>query len=141
MKTKRSTDVETRRALLHEVARRYAEDGLGGKSFEAIPYHDKVSLRAPIAPGGSYKPIVGKENLRTQWWAPLPDLVRDVRLLNTYASKDLDAVAAELQVSITEPSCELRIIDRFTVDDEGRIVEQENFFDPRDLTSPGWRSV
>jgi hypothetical protein len=64
-----------------------------------------------------------------------------LRLLNTYASRDRDAVAAELQMGITEPSCELRIIDRFTVDDEGRIVEQENFFDPRDLTSPGWRSV
>jgi hypothetical protein len=76
VRTKRSKDVETRRALLHEVARRYAEDGLGGKNFEAIPYHDKVSLRAPIAPSGSHKPIVGKENLRTQWWAPLP-LVRD----------------------------------------------------------------
>ena len=32
----------------------------------------------------------------------------------------------------------LRVADRFTVSDAGRVVEQENHFDPRDLTNPGW---
>jgi hypothetical protein len=25
------------------------------------------------------------------------------------------------------------------VNEEGKIIEQENFFDPRDVTQPGWR--
>jgi len=37
--------------------------GLGGKNFDAIPYHENVSLRAPINPEGSRVPLVGRENL------------------------------------------------------------------------------
>jgi hypothetical protein len=53
---------------------------------------------------------------------------------------DLTAVCVEFYCGILEPKCTLRIIDRFTVDDAGRIIEQENFFDPRDVTHPGWNS-
>ena len=38
-----------------------------------------------------------------------------------------------------DPPCTLRVIDRLTVDAGGKIVEQENFFDPRDVTNPGWQ--
>lgn len=48
--------------------------------------------------------------------------------------------APNLVIFITSPPCTLRIIDRFKVNAEGEIVEQENFFDPRDMTNPGWRS-
>ncbi len=36
-------------------------------------------------------------------------------------------------------SCTLRVIDRLQVNDEGKITSQENFFDPRDVTNPGWK--
>jgi hypothetical protein len=45
----------------------------------------------------------------------------------------------EFLCGIIAPACTLRIVDRFIVNDEGRISEQENFFDPRDVTNPGWR--
>jgi len=137
MVTKSYDDVAKRSAQLHAIARAYVAEGLGKKNFEAIPYDDNISLRAPLCPGGSNVPLVGKENLRTIWWAPLPKLVGEVQVLDTYVNQDLTAVTVEFHCGIVAPSCTLRIIDRFTVDADGKIIEQENFFDPREVTNPG----
>lgn len=45
-------DAATRRAQLHTIARAYVTERLAKKNFEAIPYDDYVSLRAPLCPGG-----------------------------------------------------------------------------------------
>jgi len=121
---------------LHEIAHIYVVDGLGGKNFEIIPYHDQVSLRAPLNPGGSENPIVGKENVRAQWWAPLPNLVGGVTFFDSFVNQDLSAVTLEFHCEITNPACTLRIIDRLNVDSDGKITAQENFFDPRGVTNP-----
>lgn len=125
--------------FLHEIAQTYVLKGLGEKNFDAIPYDDHVILRAPICPGGSQNPINGKENVRQQWWAPLPSLLGRVDFIDSYVNSDKTAVTAEFHCQIINPACTLRIIDRFTINDEGKIIAQENFFDPRDITSPGWR--
>jgi hypothetical protein len=133
------TETLTKCQLLHRVAKTYVMAGLGGKNFDAIPYHDNVVLRAPICPGGSHNPLKGKETLRTQWWAPLPTLVAGVDLLDSYVNEDETAVTVEFHCHIADPHVTLRIVDRFKVNEEGEITEQENFFDPRDITHPGWR--
>ena len=125
--------------LLHEIGRDYVVKGLGGKNFDAIPYADNVSLRAPICPGGSCIPLVGKENLRSIWWAPLPTLVGDVRVVDSFVNSDNTAVTVEFHCDIIDPFCTLRVVDRFTVNEQGQITAQENFFDPRDITNPGWK--
>ena len=129
----------TKKELLHQIARTYVLNGLGEKNFDAIPYADDVILRAPICPGGSANPIKGKENVREQWWAPLPSLLGDVEFINSFVNDENTAVTAEFHCNILNPSCTLRIIDRFIINGEGKITEQENFFDPRDITNPGWR--
>ncbi len=141
METKQNVDAATRSTQLHALARGYVTEALGKKNFDAIPYADDVVLRAPIAPGGSAQPLVGRENLRTTWWAPLPGLIGDVEVLDTFVNQDLSAVIVEFLCGITNPPCTLRIVDRFKVNDEGEIVEQENFFDPRDVTNPGWQDA
>ena len=133
------TEISITRKLLHQIARDYVEKGLGGKNFDAIPYDENVSLRAPLAPGGSNQPLTGKENLRNQWWAPMPSLIGKVEVINTFVNKDKTAAAVEFHCQILNPSCTLRIIDRFIINDEGKITEQENYFDPRDVTNPGWK--
>jgi len=125
--------------LLHEIARSYVLKGLGEKNFDAIPYDENVTLRTPLCPGGSNNPLKGKENLRQQWWAPLPSLLGDVTFIDTFVNEDGTAVTAEFHCNILNPACTLRIIDRFIINDEGKIIAQENFFDPRDVTNPGWR--
>ena len=106
------------------------------KTLIAIPYHDNVSLRAPLNPGGSETPIIGKENVRQGWWAPLPDLVKGTSFIDSYVNEDESAVTAEFFCDIIQPACRLRIIDRFKVDEQGNITDQENFFDPRGVTNP-----
>lgn len=127
---------EDRATQLRRIARTYVEEGLGKGNFDIIPYADHISLRAPLNPGGSESPIVGRSLLRDTWWKPLPDLVDGTELLDIYVSTKLDAVAVEFYCRIKSPSCTLRIIDRFKVDASGRITDQENFFDPRPVTDP-----
>ena len=124
---------ESRNQLLNKIAREYVELGLGSKDFDNIPYHDNVELRAPLCPGGSGVPLKGKEQLREIWWAPLPDLVGSVEFIDSYVNNDLNAVTVEFHCSIVEPACVLRIIDRFKIDESGKIIMQENFFDPRSV--------
>jgi len=128
-----------RRAQLHAIGRAYVTEGLAKKNFDAIPYHDHVTLRAPLCPGGSLVPLVAKENLRRIWWAPLPRIVGDARVIDTYVDEELSTVTCEFLLDIVDPPTTLRILDRFTVDFAGRIVAQENYFDPRNVTNPGWQ--
>ncbi len=123
---------------LHRMARDYVTS-LGAGDFDSIPYSEDVELRAPLCPGGSAVPLVGRENLKEQWWAPLPDLVSGVEVIDTFTNNDLSGVTVEFLCHIDAMSCTLCIIDRFHVDSVGMIVSQENFFDPRDVSNLGWK--
>ncbi len=115
-------------------------DGLRDKDFDRIPFAEDVTLRAPLAPGGVNVPLRGRENLRQTWWAPLPGLLGEVRVADVYLNEALTAAVGEAEVEVrTDPPVLLRVADRFTVNDDGKIVEQVNHFDPRDLTHPGWQ--
>ncbi len=127
-----------RASFLHALAASYVNDGLGTGNFDAIPYTDDVVLRAPLCPGGPGVPLRGKENLREVWWKPLPDLVAGVEVIDTYINRDQSAATVEFLCHIKDPACTLRILDRLSVNSEGKITSQENFFDPRDVTNPGW---
>ena len=130
---------EQRKAQLKEAARKYFE-ALAKKDFDLIPYAEHVLLRAPLAPGGVHNPLVGKEQLRTIWWAPLPEVLGAVKVLYLYYNEALTAVIGEAEVEVLNPQARLRVADRFTVNDVGQITEQENHFDPRYVTHPGWQS-
>lgn len=134
MKAKEQSGIARRSAQLHALARGYVTDGLGKANFDAIPYIDDIVLRAPILGGTSAQPIVGREQLRTEWWTAFADAVGEVEVLDTYVSHDLSAVAVEFHLRLRDPACTLRIMDRFQVNAEGEITHQENFFDPRALT-------
>ena len=96
-------------------------------------------MRAPLCPGSSGEPLSGRANLRQKWWAPLPQLTAGVEVIDTFVNREEASVAVEFLCHIRAPACTLCIIDRFKVDPAGLIVEQENFFDPCDLTNPGWQ--
>ncbi len=68
---------------LHEIARNYVAS-LGAGDFDNIPYAETVELRAPLCPGGSAVPLVGRSNLKETWWAPLPDLVSGVEVVHLF---------------------------------------------------------
>jgi hypothetical protein len=130
------TDTITKTQLLHDIARSYVINGLGAKNFDAIPYAEDVSLRAPLTAGGVWQPLIGKENLRNNWWAPLPSLVGKTTFIDSFVNEDETAVSVEFHCEILNPACTLRIIDRFKINKDGKIIEQENFLDPRIVTNP-----
>lgn len=134
-----SLSKEERKKQLRDLAKNYVTEGLGKGNFDVIPYHADIELRAPIHPLGSQQSMSGRDFIKENWWAPLPELVAGTDLLDTYVNENLTKVTAEFFCHIKEPACTLRIVDRFTVDENGKITAQENFFDPRDITSPGWR--
>ncbi len=127
-----------RRAQLRAVAEAYFA-ALAKKEFETIPYDDDVSLRAPLCPGGVHTPLVGKEVLRTIWWPPLVSALGEVQVLDHYINEEMTAICTEALITTVNPPATLRVADRFTVSAEGKIIEQEDHFDPRDVTNPGWQ--
>jgi hypothetical protein len=131
--------VAMRRAQLQAVAEAYF-GALAQKDFDAIPYDDNVVLRAPLAPGGVHNPLEGKEALRTIWWPPLVPALGEVKVIEHYINDQLTAIITEAEIHTVSPRATLRVADRFTVNSLGKIIEQENHFDPRDVTNPGWQN-
>lgn len=131
-----------RREKLRAAADAYF-DGLRGKNFSAIPFDDDVSLRAPLCPGGVHCPVVGIAAVRAQWWQPLETALEgvEIKVLDHYFNDSLTSVITEAEVTIKvmDPPATLRVADRFNVNEQGKITEQENHFDPRDVTNPGWQ--
>lgn len=130
-----------------EQLRKIVDDyfaALRQKNFSVIPYADDVTLRAPIAPGGVNHPLVGKNTLHAEWWVGLEPALEGVEITieDYYLNEALTAICAEalITLNVVSPPVTLRVADRFTVNAAGKITEQENHFDPRDITNPGWQN-
>lgn len=136
-------EITKRREQLRAAAEAYFE-GLRRKDFSAIPFDDNVSLRAPLCPGGVHRPVKSKDAVREQWWEPLEPALEgvEVKVLDYYFNESLTGIITEAEVTIkaVDPPATLRVADRFNVNEQGKITEQENHFDPRDVTNPGWQN-
>ena len=117
-----------RRAQLRAVADAYFA-GLAAKDLSRVPYASDVRLPAPLAPGGAEVPQVGAA-ARAFLEGVLP-AIGAVRVIDYFVNDELTSICTEAMVMIVEPQATLRVADRFTVDADGRIVEQESHFDPR----------
>ena len=128
---------------LRQIVNKYFQ-AFRHKDFFAIPYDDNATLRAPLAPGGVNQPLVGKDALHAQWWIPLEPALEgvEITILDYYFNESLTAICTEavIVLNVVSPPAVLRVADRFTINAEGKIIEQENHFDPRDVTSPGWQN-
>jgi hypothetical protein len=131
MSAREKTNQE-RKATLRAVVEAYF-GGLAAKDLSGIPYHDNVVMRAPLAPGGSEVPLRGKQAVLTYLNGVLP-VLGQVRILEWYVNDDLTGACGYAEIEVTNPKTKLRVADRFKVDANGNIVEQENHYDPRGLT-------
>ena len=121
-----------RKAQLASVVRAYFE-GLNSKKISDVPWSDSVTLRAPLAEGGSDKPLVGRDAVAAFVEAVLPAL-GEVRLMDWYVNASLTAVVGKAEITIANGR-KLRVADLFEVDESGQITAQENHFDPRPALS------
>ena len=138
MKENTSSEALQRKEQLKKVTEIYF-DSLKNKNFSTIPYDDSVSLRAPIVPGGVSNPLTGKEAVKTKWWEPLEPALEGITIsiFDHYFNENLTGVITEAEITLANPSVTLRVADRFTINSDGKITEQENHFDASSLTNPG----
>lgn len=104
---------------------------LRDKDFSKIPFSDEIVFRAPLAPGGAHHPIKGKQNVFEQWWKPLEPALDGVtiNIIDHYYNESLTGLITKADITIALLGITLRAADRFIIDDEGKIAEQENHFD------------
>lgn len=127
-----STDSVQQRERLISIAEIYFA-GMAKKDMSDVPWAEDVILRSPLAPGGLDTPLVGAAAVR-EWFESLYPVLGEIKVIEHYFNEDLSAIASRSDVSLTDPPCVLRVVDRFRIDLEGRIVEQENHYDPRAAT-------
>ncbi len=112
---------------LKSFARAYFE-GLAAKDMSGVPYAENAILWAPLGPDGLDKPIEGREAILSYFENVFPILGR-VEIQNLFSSGEWAAGRAFIE--LTQPAgAKLRVNDVFRIED-GRIVEQENHYDPR----------
>ncbi len=130
-----SPETTARANQLKQVAETYF-DALRNKTFDAIPFDENAALRAPLTPGGVHAPLKGKTEIREQWWMPLEPALDGVtvNILGHYLHEDLSGIISEAEITLKAPAVTLRVADRFSVNEAGKITEQENHFDPRPVT-------
>jgi hypothetical protein len=128
------THKEARRAQLKRVAEAYFE-GMGKKDMSQVPWDDHIVLRSPLAPGGLGTPLVGRPAV-LDWFASLCPALGTMHVIEHYFNEDLTVIATRSDVGITNPPCTLRVVDRFTVNTDGKITQQENHYDPRPALPP-----
>ena len=128
------TQEEARRAQLKRVAELYFE-GMGKKDMSHVPWDDQVVLRSPLAPGGLGTPLVGRAAV-LDWFASLFPVLGAMHIIEHYFNEGLTVIATRSDVGITNPPCALRVVDRFTVNADGKITQQENHYDPRPALPP-----
>jgi len=118
------------REQLKKISETYFQ-ALREKNFNAIPFSDDIVFRAPLAPGGSGNPIKGKKDLFEKWWKPLEPALEgaEIKIIDHYYNESLTEVVTKVEFYIAVLGATLRAADRFIINKEGKIAEQENHFD------------
>ena len=121
---------------LKKISETYFQ-ALRDKNFSAIPFSDDIAFRAPLGPGGSHYPIKGKQEVFEQWWKPLEPALDGVtiNIVDHYYNESLTGLITKADVTIAVLGVTLRAADRFIINEEGRITEQENHFDASPMKS------
>ncbi len=125
----KETQDHKRRAQMKAIAETYFA-GLARRDLAAVPWAADVVLHSPLAPGGLETPLVGEQAVR-EWFAQLYPVLGATKVIEHYYNEDLTVIASRADVSITNPTAILRVVDRFTINAKGEITAQENHYDPR----------
>ena len=115
---------------LKKISEAYFQ-ALRDKNFTAIPFSDDIIFRAPLAPGGSGNPIKGKKDLFEKWWKPLEPALEgaQIKIIDHYYNVSLTEIVTKVEFYIAVMGATLRAADRFVINEQGKIAEQENHFD------------
>lgn len=110
-----------------EIVRAYF-DGLHRKDLSAVPYAEDAVMWAPLGPDGLDKPIKGRDAIIAYLEGVFP-IIGSVEVKILFAEGDWAAGRAFINLT-QPPGAVLRVNDVFRIEN-GKIVEQENHYDPR----------
>ena len=122
-------DAAARKTQLKAIAEAYFK-GIAKKGMSGVPYDDNVRLRSPLAPGGLSTPLAGRQAV-LDWFATLWPALGGTEVFEHYYNDDLTVIATRADVEILDPPGRIRVTDRFLVTPEGKILQQENHYDPK----------
>ena len=121
---------------LRKISEAYFQ-ALRDKNFNAIPFSDDIIFRAPLAPGGSGNPLKGKKDLFEKWWKPLVPALEgaQIKIVDHYYNESLTELVTKVEFYIAVMGATLRAADRFVINEQGKIAEQENHLDASPMKS------
>ncbi len=124
-----TTQESARKQQLMESVELYFQ-GIAKKDLSAVPYDDNVELRSPLAPDGLNNPLVGRQAV-LDLFATLWPVLGGVQVFEHYFNEDLTVIATRADIEVTDPPSRIRVADRFRITPEGKIIKQENHYDPK----------
>jgi hypothetical protein len=104
-------------------------NGLIAADLSAVPYHDQVIFRTPLAEGGSESPITGKAAV-LGFFSGVYGALESVSVSDYFYNEEGTGVTVKADF-VLKSGRSLRVLDLFRFDADGRIIEQENHYDPR----------
>ena len=117
-----------RNAQLRAIADAYF-NGLSQGDVSPVPYDENVVFRTPLAPGGSDVPLRGRAAL-LDFFAGIYAALEEVKVIDYYFNESSTSICVRADLTLKTGKA-LRVADVFRISAEGKIVEQENHYDPR----------
>lgn len=117
-----------RKSQLRAVADSYFS-GLANHDVSAVAYDESVVFRTPLAPGGSAVPLQGRTAL-LDFFAGIYAALEGVEVIDYFFNDALTAICVRADVTLKTGKV-LRVADLFRFSADGKVIEQENHYDPR----------
>ncbi len=121
-----------REAQLRAIADCYFS-GLTNGDVSGVPYDDDVLFRTPLAAGGSDAPLRGKLAL-LDFFAGIYAALGEAKAIDYFLNDALTAICVRADVALKSGKV-LRVVDVFRISPDGKVIEQENHYDPRPATT------
>jgi len=102
-------------------------DGLAKKNVSAVPWAENATLCTSLNPNGGEDTLIRGRASIQEFFVPLLPNLGEIEVLRTFIDGDWVLVRARVALGNGKA---LRVLDAFRIQN-GRIVEQENFYDPR----------
>ena len=105
-------------------------------TLSAIPFSDDILLSA-CRPRWCHYPVKGEQEVIEKWWKPLEPALEGVviNIVDHYYNESLTEVVLRADITIAALGATLRTADKFVINEDGKIIEQENHFDASPMKS------
>lgn len=120
--------ISDRKTQLRAIADGYFS-GLVKRDVSPVPYDENVLFRTPLASGGSDAPLRGRAAL-LDFFAGIYAALGQVKVIDYFFNDALTSICVRTDLTLKTGKV-LRVADVFRISADGKVIEQENHYDPR----------